>query len=190
MHFGPRHHPAAAGVCTLADDMAASRQAKLGFALGWTCFARQLGPWSGRPPRSPDRGLPHRARVPASPFPDTPDPCQPPCVRADLETCASLDQTAASCPALSLSSLARRFRSPRVLGAPEPRPPSLPKGRIPCGIHASRPNSNPCPGARIHRRRSHRPGVAWLSGSPTTVAMQTSCCTFARTFARIRSSRS
>jgi len=171
--------------------MAASRQAKIGFALGWTCFARQLGPWSGRPPRSTDRGLLHRARVPASPFPDTPDPSQPPCVRADPEPCASLDQTAASCPALSLSSLARRFRPPQVcLGLPEPRPPSPPKGRVPCRTHASRPNPNPCPKARIHRRRSYRPGVAWLSGSSATVAIQTSCCTLARTFARIRSSRS
>jgi hypothetical protein len=116
--------------------MAASRQAKLGFALGWTCFARQLGPWSGRPPRSTDRGLPHRARVPASPFPDTPDPCQPPCVRADPEPCASLDQTAASCPALSLSSLARRFRPPQVLRA----------SRAPPAVAAERTGSlqNPC----------------------------------------------
>lgn len=136
--------------------------------------------------------MPRRALAPCMPFPRYARPLpSPPAFEPTWNHVRGPGKTAASCPAC------RVFRTSRVafgcrgcLGQPEARPPSLPKGRIPCGIHASRPNPNPCLGARICRRRSSRPGVAGLSGSPTTVATQTSCCTFSRTFARIRSSRS
>lgn len=91
----------------------------------WTCFARQFGPWSGRPPRSTDRDLPHRAPVHANPFPDTPDPCLPPVRSSRPGTMCELRSDRSESPRMPrLSFLVRRFRLPQVLG-PTRGPPAV-----------------------------------------------------------------
>jgi hypothetical protein len=136
MHFGPRHHPAAAGVCTLGH-----RHGRLAASQNRVCSRMDLLRTAARtlvrPSAAFHRQGPAAPRAGAcQPIPRYARPLPAPCVRADPEPCASLDQTAASCPALSLSSLARRFRPPRVLGA----------SRAPPAVAAERTGSlqNPC----------------------------------------------